>query len=71
MFLQGLAYVDFLDKEHLEAAIKKNKQKLLSKKVSIAHSDPSKSKKNREAGTSSKGQGMFCGCYHTFVLWLI
>uniref|UniRef100_A0ACD6A010 Uncharacterized protein n=1 Tax=Avena sativa TaxID=4498 RepID=A0ACD6A010_AVESA len=53
---RGLAYVDFLDKEHLEAAIRKNKQKLLSKKVSIAYSDPSKSKKNREAGTTSKGQ---------------
>uniref|UniRef100_A0ACD5WV14 Uncharacterized protein n=1 Tax=Avena sativa TaxID=4498 RepID=A0ACD5WV14_AVESA len=53
---RGLAYVDFLDKEHLEAAIRKNKQKLLSKKVSIAYSDPSKSKKNREAGTASKGQ---------------
>ena len=57
--LQGLAYVDFSDKDHLEAAIRKNKQKLLSKKVSIAPSDPSKSKKNREAGTSSKG--MFFG----------
>ncbi|EMS62530.1 Squamous cell carcinoma antigen recognized by T-cells 3 [Triticum urartu] len=51
---RGLAYVDFSDKDHLEAAIRKNKQKLLSKKVSVAPSDPSKSKKNREAGTSSK-----------------
>ncbi|KAF7109329.1 hypothetical protein CFC21_109608 [Triticum aestivum] len=51
---RGLAYVDFSDKDHLEAAIRKNKQKLLSKKVSIAPSDPSKSKKNREAGTSFK-----------------
>jgi RNA recognition motif-containing protein len=58
VFLQGLAYVDFSDKEHLEAAIRKNKQKFLSKKVSVAYSDPSKSKKNREAGIASKGQGM-------------
>ncbi|XP_047080347.1 squamous cell carcinoma antigen recognized by T-cells 3-like [Lolium rigidum] len=53
---RGLAYVDFSDKEHLEAAIRKNKQKFLSKKVSVAYSDPSKSKKNREAGIASKGQ---------------
>lgn len=57
LFLQGLAYVDFLDNKHLEAAIKKNKQKLLGKKVSIARSDPSKGKKSREAGQTS--QGMF------------
>jgi hypothetical protein len=50
--------VDFSDKEHLEAAIRKNKQKFLSKKISVAYSDPSKSKKNREAGIASKGQGM-------------
>uniref|UniRef100_A0A0A9E6I7 RRM domain-containing protein n=1 Tax=Arundo donax TaxID=35708 RepID=A0A0A9E6I7_ARUDO len=53
---RGLAYVDFSDNEHLEAAIKKNKQKLLGKKVSIARSDPSKSKKSREAGPSSQDQ---------------
>jgi len=54
-FLQGLAYVDFSDNKHLEAAIKKNKQKLLGKKVSIARSDPSKGKKSREAGQASQG----------------
>jgi len=59
IFLQGLAYVDFSDNKHLEAALKKNKQKLLAKKVSIARSDPSKGKKNREAGPSSKGHGTF------------
>ncbi|WVZ95445.1 hypothetical protein U9M48_041209 [Paspalum notatum var. saurae] len=53
---RGLAYVDFSDNKHLEAAIKKNKQKLLGKKVSIARSDPSKSKKSREGGPLSKGQ---------------
>ncbi|KAG2576290.1 hypothetical protein PVAP13_6NG016074 [Panicum virgatum] len=52
---RGLAYVDFSDNKHLEAALKKNKQKLLGKKVSIARSDPSKGKKSREAGPSSKG----------------
>jgi hypothetical protein len=59
IFLQGLAYVDFSDNKHLDAALKKNKQKLLAKKVSIARSDPSKGKKNWEAGPSSKGHGMF------------
>lgn len=59
LFLQGLAYVDFSDNKHLEAALQKNKQRLLGKKVSIARSDPSKSKKSREAGPSSKGYGMF------------
>jgi len=52
---RGLSYVDFSDNKHLEAALKKNKQKLLGKKVSIARSDPSKGKKSREAGPSSKG----------------
>ncbi|KAJ1266928.1 hypothetical protein BS78_07G017400 [Paspalum vaginatum] len=53
---RGLAYVDFSDNKHLESAIKKNKQKLLGKRVSIARSDPSKSKKSREGGPFSKGQ---------------
>ncbi|KAK3120856.1 hypothetical protein QOZ80_8BG0642710 [Eleusine coracana subsp. coracana] len=52
---RGLAYVDFSDNEHLEAAIKKNKHKLLGKKVSVARSDPSRSKKGREGGPFSKG----------------
>ncbi|XP_027353606.1 squamous cell carcinoma antigen recognized by T-cells 3 isoform X2 [Abrus precatorius] len=37
---RGLAYVDFLDDEHLAAAVAKNKHKLLGKKLSIARSDP-------------------------------
>ncbi|KOM49302.1 hypothetical protein LR48_Vigan08g012900 [Vigna angularis] len=37
---RGLAYVDFLDDEHLAAALAKNKQKLIGKKLSIARSDP-------------------------------
>jgi len=66
IFLQGLAYVDFSDNKHLEAALKKNKQKLLGKKVSIARSDPSKGKKSREAGPSSKGHGTFFDQLKTF-----
>ncbi|CAO2200197.1 unnamed protein product [Urochloa humidicola] len=56
---RGLAYVDFSDNKHLEAALKKNKQKLLGKKVSIARSDPSKGKKSRETGSSSKDHDLF------------
>ncbi|URE31735.1 Suppressor of forked protein (Suf) [Musa troglodytarum] len=42
---RGLAYVDFSDDEHLAAAVAKNKQKLLGKKLSIARSDPKRSQK--------------------------
>ncbi|KAL2939468.1 Squamous cell carcinoma antigen recognized by T-cells 3 [Bienertia sinuspersici] len=41
---RGLAYVDFCDDAHLDAAVAKNRQWLLKKKLSIARSDPSKSK---------------------------
>ena len=40
ILMKGLAYVDFLDEEHLAAAIAKNRQKLIGKKLSIARSDP-------------------------------
>ncbi|KAF9587173.1 hypothetical protein IFM89_039613 [Coptis chinensis] len=50
---RGLAYVDLADDTHLVAALAKNKQILLGKKVSIARSDP-KHKKGRESyGRSS------------------
>lgn len=41
---RGLAYVDFCDDAHLDAAVAKNRQWLLKKKLSIARSDPSKSR---------------------------
>lgn len=43
---RGLAYVDFSDDKHLVAAISKNKQMLLGKKLSIARSDPNPRKKD-------------------------
>lgn len=43
--LQGLAYVDFVDDEHLAAAIAKNRNMFLGKKISIARSNPKKGKK--------------------------
>lgn len=42
---RGLAYVDFSDNAHLDAAVAKNRQTLLGKKLSIARSDPKQSKK--------------------------
>lgn len=59
-FIQGLAYVDFSDDAHLEAAVAKNKQKLLGQKLSIARSDPKKSQKRGSFGSSNaRGRGMF------------
>lgn len=46
--LKGLAYVDFKDEEHLAAALSKNKQMLLGKKLSITRSNPKRGK--RESG---------------------
>uniref|UniRef100_A0A2N9HBT0 RRM domain-containing protein n=1 Tax=Fagus sylvatica TaxID=28930 RepID=A0A2N9HBT0_FAGSY len=43
---RGLAYVDFSDDAHLTAAIEKNRQMLLGKRLSIARSNPNKSKKD-------------------------
>ncbi|XP_058767200.1 uncharacterized protein LOC131640841 [Vicia villosa] len=43
---RGLAYVDFLDDEHLVAAVAKNKNTLLGKKLSIARSDPKRGGKD-------------------------
>lgn len=56
---RGLAYVDFSDDAHLEAAVAKNKQMFLGKKLSIARSDP-KSKRKGSAGhkaSTEQGQG--------------
>ncbi|GAB2236082.1 hypothetical protein Droror1_Dr00027817 [Drosera rotundifolia] len=41
---RGLAYVDFADDDHLAAAVAKNKQSLMGKKLNIARSDPKKAK---------------------------
>lgn len=44
--MKGLAYVDFVDEEHLAAAVAKNKEGLLGKKLSIARSNPTKRRKD-------------------------
>lgn len=54
--LKGLAYVDFSDDEHLAAAVSKNKQMLLGKKVSVAQSDPKQSKKDGRKGQKYQGK---------------
>lgn len=54
---RGLAYVDFSDDEHLAAAVAKNKQTLLGKRVSIAKSDPKGRKKGSAAHGASSSQG--------------
>ncbi|XVE91288.1 hypothetical protein DITRI_Ditri20bG0141400 [Diplodiscus trichospermus] len=68
---RGLAYVDFEDDEHLAAAVAKNKQMLLGKRLSIARSNPKQGKKesvprtapgaledgSNQSGTESKESG--------------
>ncbi|VVA26915.1 PREDICTED: squamous cell carcinoma [Prunus dulcis] len=51
---RGLAYVDFSDDAHLVAAVAKNKQMLLGKKLSIARSDPKHGKKEHARGSESR-----------------
>ncbi|XP_028762841.1 squamous cell carcinoma antigen recognized by T-cells 3 [Neltuma alba] len=53
---RGLAYVDFLDEEHLAAAVAKNKKMLLGKKLSIARSDPSRGRKESSGQRNLKEQ---------------
>lgn len=60
--MKGLAYVDFSDDAHLVAAVAKNKQMLLGKKLSIARSDPKHGKKEH-----GRPNGLFSTllCVHT------
>ncbi|KAH1047865.1 hypothetical protein J1N35_038649 [Gossypium stocksii] len=51
---RGLAYVDFKDEEHLAAALAKNKQMLLGKKLSITRSNPKGGKRESGALTASE-----------------
>lgn len=44
---RGLAYVDFENEEKLSAAVEKNREVLLGKRVSIARSNPKQSKRER------------------------
>lgn len=54
-FLKGLAYVDFADDAQLTAALRKNKQMFLGKKISIARSNPKQNRKG-SAGHGASGE---------------
>lgn len=49
--------MDFLDDEHLAAAVAKNKNILLGKKLSIARSDPRRGGKKTSDAETSKEHG--------------
>ncbi|KAL8141439.1 hypothetical protein V2J09_007460, partial [Rumex salicifolius] len=56
---RGLAYVDFSNEAHLNAALAKNKRTLMGKKLSIRKSDPTKGKKQefgKDGKTDSSGE---------------
>ncbi|PPR92373.1 hypothetical protein GOBAR_AA28295 [Gossypium barbadense] len=50
--ITGLAYVDFKDDVHLAAAVAKNKQMFLGKKLSVARSNPKQGKRESLAHTA-------------------
>ncbi|KAL3620760.1 hypothetical protein CASFOL_035672 [Castilleja foliolosa] len=59
---RGLAYVDFSDDAHLNAAQEKNKQILLGKRVSILKSDPQQGRKKVAESSIKPGHGpQYCG----------
>uniref|UniRef100_A0A0D6R1C0 RRM domain-containing protein n=1 Tax=Araucaria cunninghamii TaxID=56994 RepID=A0A0D6R1C0_ARACU len=55
---RGLAYIDFENEEKLFAAVAKNKEKLLGKRISIARSNPKESKRGKlQQGTVASSRG--------------
>lgn len=54
--MKGLAYVDFSDDAHLAAALQKNKQIFMGKKLSILKSDPKQGRKKEVAGRSGRAE---------------
>ena len=70
--MKGLAYVDFADDAHLAAAVGKNKQMFLGKKISIARSNPKQKRKDSTSHGASGEHGrlsgiMFYLCYYLCV----
>ncbi|KAH6825918.1 EMBRYO DEFECTIVE 140 [Perilla frutescens var. hirtella] len=53
---RGLAYVDFSDDAHLAAALEKNKQIYMGKKLSVLKSDPQQGRKKGVAGRSVRSE---------------
>lgn len=55
---RGLAYIDFENEEKLSAAVEKNRQILLGKRISIAKSDPTQSRREQSGrGRIAGGRG--------------
>lgn len=55
--MKGLAYVDFSDDAHLAAALAKNKETLLGKKLSIARSAPKRGRRENIGHNVEKKHG--------------
>ena len=66
--MKGLAYVDFLDEEHLAAAIAKNRLKLIGKKLSIARSDPKRGGRESSNPKTLTEHGTYSELW-MFLLW--
>lgn len=66
-FVKGLAYVDFSDDAHLAAAVEKNKQMLLGKRVSIARSNPNRNKKDNSHSDGQREHGRLMDLYHSLL----
>lgn len=69
--MKGLAYVDFSDDAHLAAAVAKNKQTLLGKRLSIARSDPKHGKRENSDQNIQKKHGMPSDLFWFCVFFLI
>lgn len=73
LLLKGLAYADFADEKHIAAAIAKNRQKLLGKRISIRRSEPKGSSRGPSGKSFSMEQGKpqnyfvypACVCLHS------
>lgn len=68
--MKGLAYVDFSDDSHLAAAMAKNRQALLGRKLSIARSNPKHGKRD-SSGRSLQGAQGRPSYYTMFACFLV
>ena len=59
--------MDFSDDAHLAAAVEKNKQMLLGKRVSIARSNPNRNKKDNSHGDGQREHGRLMDLYHSLL----
>jgi RNA recognition motif-containing protein len=66
--VKGLAYVDFSDDAHLALAVAKNKQMLLGKRLTIARSNPNKSRKDSSGRDNQMEHGRLMYLYCLFAM---